>query len=400
MLTAALASLCFGTAPTALAFNSGDVMTFDPGVLGCPSGGSPPNCDLGLSPVVVEGSYFAMDVDNNGMFEPFERTPIAPGPDGGIVIGVAQPATNSHFGCPDGSENARIDAPWCFFANTGMHQTATIPVTDNLNGTMDYIGWGVTWNGIPNIPLGGDPANFPGDTGLGILNCATNPCQPGEPYTLDYTAHVPLGDPSGFGGVFYGLHLELAGPTASVTISVPGGTTQECTATDGNRVSMTATPVAPNGDAVASIDWTVDGIPAGSGTTITVFMGLGAHSVEVDVITSNGLTTSDSETVTVEDTTAPLIKSAFMDPRNGNVITTVSRSGPIEIAARATDLCDPAPTVSAVVGAPVDDKQGLKVAKNAGKVSINTPNLTLSVKAKDKSGNASSADTVLTTKGN
>ncbi|MEW6330077.1 MAG: VPLPA-CTERM sorting domain-containing protein, partial [Pseudomonadota bacterium] len=30
----------------------------------------------------------------------------------------------------------------------------------------------------------------------------------GTGYTLDYTATVPLADPSNFGGVFYGLHLE------------------------------------------------------------------------------------------------------------------------------------------------------------------------------------------------
>jgi len=395
LLRSSLGLLLSGTALSAFGFNNGDVMTFDPGEMVCPAGGTPPFCDFGALPVVT-GSYFAMDYNNDGVFTDFEKTPIAPGPDGGIIIGLPQPAAGSHAGVPDGSEDAGIDAPWSFFANTGMHQTQIIPVVDNLDGTMNFRGWGVTWNGIPNIPLGGDSANFPGDTGLAMLNCSTSPCQPGVPYQLDYTAHVPLGDASGFGGVFYGVHLEIAGPVANVSLSVDGGTTQECASTGGNSVVISAEAVIPPGDTLATIDWTVDGSPAGSGSSITPFLSLGSHNITVDITTANGLSDSASEAVTVEDTIPPVVSGVFLDPRNGEVITTVLRSGPVEVSAEAADICDPAPLVNALIGAPIEDAQGVHVAKNVGRVSFEAPNLTLSVTAADASGNTDSAVTTLT----
>ena len=161
MLAGMLAVTSLGTASSVYAFNSGDVITFKPGVSSYGSGGP-----------VVTGSYFAMDFNGNGKFSNSERTAIAPGANGGIIIGALQPAAGSHSGCPNGSESNTIDAPWCFFGNTGMHQTVDIPVTDNGNGTLDFRGWSVTWNGV-QIPMGGDSANFPVDTGNAIVTCQT-----------------------------------------------------------------------------------------------------------------------------------------------------------------------------------------------------------------------------------
>jgi len=162
---------------------NGTLLTIDPGLLD-PTG-----------TMVASGSAFGMDVGGFILW-----TPIAPGSDGGIVLGTAQPALGSHMGPPDGSETAPIDAPWEFFGNTGMHGTSS-PVIDLGGGLLDLSGWFVTWNGIPTIPLGGDPANFPDEAGVAMVAVA------GTTYTLDYTAHVPLGDPSGFGGVPYFLFL-------------------------------------------------------------------------------------------------------------------------------------------------------------------------------------------------
>ena len=153
-------------------------------------------------------SYFGLDNDANGSIEPSEQITIsqfAP-----LALGITQGASGSHFGAPDDSETPAIDNPWNFFGNTGMSQT-TSPIQilgdDGAgNVTLDFSGWGVTWQGIPNIPLGGD-STVPADTGIAALTCAVD-CTVGDRYVLDYSAHVQQSDPSGKGGVLYALHLE------------------------------------------------------------------------------------------------------------------------------------------------------------------------------------------------
>ena len=76
-----------------------------------------------------------------------------------------------------------------------MHKTQGVPVMDNGDGTLDFAGRGMTWNSIPDIKLGGDPANFAADTGLTTIMCPGGSCVAGGPFCLDYAAHVPLGHP-------------------------------------------------------------------------------------------------------------------------------------------------------------------------------------------------------------
>jgi len=153
-------------------------------------------------------SYFGLDSNTDGIIQIDEQTPIsqfAP-----LALGVIQGASNSHIGAPDGSENPAIDNPWNFFGSTGMSQT-TLPIqilSDDGAGnvTLDFSGWGITWNGIANVALGGD-STVPADTGIATLTCAID-CAVGDSYVLDYAAHIQQSDPSGKGGVLYALHLE------------------------------------------------------------------------------------------------------------------------------------------------------------------------------------------------
>ena len=202
-IAVALGSSMF-TATTAQA----TTLNFDAGVGVCVVGGTYPDCLYGASDV-VSGSFFSMDADGNGSVAGNEKTPISQF--NGIILDTIQAASGSHTGVIDGTENPNIDNPWEFFGNTGMHQT-TSPVTvltdDGAgNMTLDFSGWNVTWNGIASIPMGGDTANFASDTGIATLTCAVD-CGDGDTYVLDYAAHVPLNDPSNFGGVAYALHLE------------------------------------------------------------------------------------------------------------------------------------------------------------------------------------------------
>lgn len=376
----------------AFAYNTGDVIEFQPGQRVCVISGTYPDCYFGVTNVI--GSYFAMDTNGDGQFAASERVPIAPGPAGGIIIGVPQPAYGSHTGCPNGSETPGPDMPWCFFGNTGMHQTASVPITDNADGTLNFTGWGVTWNGLANIPMGGDPANFADDTGQATISCIDAACAESS---IDYTAHIPKGDPSGFGSVYYGLHLEAttAAPSASISINVSGGPTQECSTVGGSDISMTTTITVPDSDAVSSITWSIDGAVVGNGEVLDIFLALGSHLVSADVVTTNGLTATSTANVVIQDTTAPVVSAAFLDNMHHTAISHISRHGRIEVQAEATDICDPEPTVEAMLGAATEDGDTISVSKHRGRISLEADSLDLSVRASDASGNAASASATL-----
>lgn len=185
------------------ALSSTALLTIDPGFQTCDSTGY--LCDM-------NASYFAVDTDNDGTFTSYESIALSPGSDGGLLIGHSQLASNSHTGFyPDGTEIAPIDAPWAFLGSIGMHQS-TSPVniiSDDGAGNvqLDFSGWGVTWNGIANIGLGGDAANFSLDTGIATLVCAVD-CSEGDSFVLDYMTHIPLADPSSLGGIYWKIHME------------------------------------------------------------------------------------------------------------------------------------------------------------------------------------------------
>lgn len=186
----------------------------DSGVASCILGGTVPNCVYGLQ-TVNTGSWFAMDTNGNGVTEPGEK--VALETTGTIDFANTTAAAGSHAGVIDGSESPVFDI-WEFFGGTGMNYL-TSAMSDNGDGTIDMSGWTVGWNGIAAIPMGGDNANFASDTGLATLTCGMD-CDVNDSFTLEYAAHVPMGDASGFGGVGYSLYLE--GSVASVSaIPVP-----------------------------------------------------------------------------------------------------------------------------------------------------------------------------------
>ena len=164
-------------------------------------------------PPAGTGSWFSMkalDLDFDQIPETSVYVPI--GGFNGLNLGTTQLASGSHGGPVDGTELPDIDNPWGFFGNTGMHQTTsntTVLSAAGNNATVDFSGWNVTWNGIASIPMG---AGSWGTNANGVADVSCNGgdgnCGVGSNYTLDYTATVPPGDPSGFGNVQYGLHLE------------------------------------------------------------------------------------------------------------------------------------------------------------------------------------------------
>ena len=194
------ATLAVAAAPTtATAAITG--LNFTSGVGSCVLGGTFPACSYSLTDV-ASGSFFSMDADGNGTVATTEKvamTSLAT-----IDFTNTTAALGSHTGVINGSETPVFDI-WEFFGSTGMTQL-TSAIVDNGDGTLDFSGWDVSWNGIASIPMGGDPANNPADTGLATISFGA--CNDGDAFTLTYDAHVPLNDPSNFGGVAYSLSLE------------------------------------------------------------------------------------------------------------------------------------------------------------------------------------------------
>lgn len=152
---------------------------------------------------VSSGSYFAMDTNGNLKIAGSEKVAISQGTTG-LVIGTTTAAGASHAGAPTAGDTNAITAPWAFFGNTGSDYLTTA-VTGSTEAGLNFSGWTVTWNGIAAIPMGS------GAWGAGYTNGVANFSWDGTnggAYTLDYHGTVPLGDPSGFGGVAYALHLE------------------------------------------------------------------------------------------------------------------------------------------------------------------------------------------------
>ncbi|HGG59821.1 MAG TPA: cadherin repeat domain-containing protein, partial [Gammaproteobacteria bacterium] len=166
-------------------------------------------------PAPGAGSWFAMEAAGPGGW-----IYVGLSANEGVQLGQAQPASSSPL-------KPSIDNPWVFFGNLGVHQTTQPPtiISDDGAGhvSLDFSGWGVSWNGIPVIPLdkrpnggveGGASVN---PESVALMTCqdadptdgeSADDCSLGDSYTLSYTATVPAGDPSGFGNVSYVLHLE------------------------------------------------------------------------------------------------------------------------------------------------------------------------------------------------
>lgn len=223
------------------------------------------------------GSNFTMEV-SPGFHLPTAITGFQ-----GIKTFVPQRASGSHTGTSNGTESPGIDNPWGFFGNTGMHYTtasATVLSDDGVgNVTLNLSGWGVTWNGIPAIPMGSGAWGANAD-GVAIVDCASD-CSDGDTFTLTYTATVPVGDPSGFGGVAYGLNvtgtitaIASVGTDDSDGTPVLGDGTQGGTTANDYQISLTSLPVDSAYDAITSVyDFSVSGLGAGGTAVITLNLG-------------------------------------------------------------------------------------------------------------------------------
>lgn len=363
-------------------------------VVSCVIGGTPPDlCAYGATN--ISGSWFAMDVDGDSVISDNEKSPFQ-------VVAMLDfnnltPATGSHPGNIDGSESPVFDT-WLFFGNTGMHYL-TSPIVDNGDGTLDMTGWTATWNGIAEISMGGDPANFATDTGLGAISCGA--CNGGDAFTLDYASHVPLNDPSGFGGVGYALHLEgTINQSGPITINMTGGDVQECNAANGNMITAQANVEWEAVTPETEVQWRLNGLSVGNGTTFNQFVGLGDHLLQADLYDTLLAETVATviQTFTIQDTQSPVVTAQFEDKLAGLPMSTMQLGDNfigVDVSS-VVDVCDPSPVVENVMyGSPSTNNGFFTVYGFTGGLVIPQSQLVLRVKVRDGSGNVTVENVVL-----
>ncbi len=152
-----------------------------------------------VMPAPGTGSWFSMQVTPmTSIYTPIQSL-------NGIVLGTTQPADSII------PLQGDIEIPWTFSANNGTHQTlsdSNVLSTVGDTATLDFSGWNITWNGIPSINMGTGAWNGNADGVADVVCQGGSGCGNGASYILDYSATVPMGDPSGYVGAPYALHLE------------------------------------------------------------------------------------------------------------------------------------------------------------------------------------------------
>ncbi len=160
------------------------------------------------------GSYFGVDANNDNIISNSEKIALSQG-SVGLLTNILTAPGASHSGTPLPSDTNAIDAPWYFFGNTGSDYL-TAPISGSTTAGLNFSGWTMTWNGysVINVSSGAwQPLN------CSALGCAGHTFTngnaqfiwdgiEGDPYSLNYSATIPAGDPSGLGSVKYYLHLE------------------------------------------------------------------------------------------------------------------------------------------------------------------------------------------------
>lgn len=171
-----------------------------------------------------DGSWWAIDYSNNGKIDTTEMVGLSQGSTGIVIGQVTSPGPN-HFSAPTSGDTNAIDAPWAYFNDTGSDYV-TVGITGSTTAGLDFSGWTMTWHAMPVIPWGSgawQPAACPTTECVGHTFTNGNALFIwdgiyGDTYTIDYTATVPKGDPSGFGNAHYYLRLTgiVAVPEASM----------------------------------------------------------------------------------------------------------------------------------------------------------------------------------------
>ena len=181
------------------------------------------------------------------------------------------------------------------------------------------------------------------------------------------------------------LELDF-GRSLGPTVSISPEESYECTMPNAGEVTVTASSTAAEEDPIASIQWFVDGSYAADGDSFTFDASLGLTQLEAVATTVSGDSAQDSATITVVDTQPPMV-----DPEAIQTGGNSNGASLYEIATNVSDVCDPNPTVTSVVGLEIQDGAKARVLNKLEQVTLEGSGLTIHVDAVDASGNTSAA---------
>lgn len=186
----------------------------------------------GAQAALTSSSYLTIENDAVTAFTGVSYTVTSNGPllDSYFTMGgsVKKLAIDTQFAYIDGTANVMnlngsiegAVGTFTYYGASGSNDSGptggfSVLSTGVDSATIDMTNWKVDWNGVLDIPMGTGAWLAGTSNGVGNLTCtAGSDCAVGSAYTLKYSATVPVGDASGFGGVKY--YLELHGQVGAV----------------------------------------------------------------------------------------------------------------------------------------------------------------------------------------
>ena len=170
------------------------------------------------------------------------------------------------------------------------------------------------------------------------------------------------------------------------TVSINSEESYECTMPNAGEVTVAASTTSNEEDPIASIQWFVDGSYAADGDSVTFDASLGTTRLEAIATTISGDTAQDATTINVIDTVPPMIAPEAIQTGGNSIGASL-----YEIATNVSDVCDPSPTVTSVMGLEIQDGAKARVLRKVEQVTLEGSGLTVHVDAVDSSGNTAAA---------
>ena len=183
-----------------------------------------------------------------------------------------------------------------------------------------------------------------------------------------------------------------------ISFSIANGNIQECSQVGGREVTLTADYFVLPEDPLNQISWTLNGEVVGFGDSISLFAPLGISTLLATLETQSGVISEANGQIEIVDTQPPTVSFDFID-RSGMPVENISsaqlygkKRARLVADISASDTCDGAVAVDTMVGTSLIDQQVIKVKVAKGKVSLNSEQLDVTVRALDDSGNSATLE--------